>query len=98
MGLAIKNTQAALASYKDQESEMTMNRLGSSVTQLVGAAMLAYGVTQRNSNLPMFGLMIMNVGNLGAFLSGLQGSEAKDVLKEIQQTRDSLKVASAALQ
>lgn len=98
MGLAIKNTQSALASYKDQESEMTTNRLVSQAAQLVGTAMLAYGVTQRNSNLPMFGLMIMNVGNLGALLSGVQKSEAQDLLKEIQQTRDSLKVASAVLQ
>jgi hypothetical protein len=98
MGLAIKNTQSALASYKEQESEITTNRLVSQAAQVVGAAVLAYGITQKNSNLPLFGLAIMNIGNIGAFLSGLQDSEAQEMLKEIQRTRDSLKIASAALQ
>ncbi len=98
MALAIKNTQTALASYKDKESEVTTSRLVSQATQLVGAAMLAYGATQRNSNMPMFGLMVMNAGNIGALLSGVQKSEAQEILNEIQQTRNSLKLASAALQ
>lgn len=98
MGLAIKNTQASLSSYQDQESEVTLNRLASQAGQLIGAAMLTYGITQKDSRLPMIGLMIMNVGNLGAVLAGFQGSEAQEVLKEIQQTRESLRAASASLQ
>lgn len=98
MGLAIKNTQTSLADYKDQESEVTLNRLASQAGQFVGTAILVYGITQKDSRAPMIGLMIMNAGNLGAILAGFQGSQAEEVLKEINQTRDSLKVASAALQ
>lgn len=98
MGLAIKNTQSSLSSYQAQESEVSRNRLVAQASQLVGTAILVYGITQENSRLPMLGLMIMNAGNIGAVLSGLQGSEAQDILKEINQTRDSLKVVSAALQ
>lgn len=98
MGLAIKNTQESLVSYQDQESEVKLNRLASQASQLIGTTLLVYGITQRNSQAPMFGLMIMNAGNLGAVLAGFQGSEAQEVLKEINQTRDSLKVVSASLQ
>lgn len=98
MGLSIKNTQASLSSYQEQETEVSRNRLVSQASQLVGAALLVYGITQRSSNAPMMGLMVMNIGNLGSLISGFQGSEAADILKEIAQTRESLKVLSASLQ
>jgi hypothetical protein len=98
MNLALKNTQEALAQYQTQESEVSRNRLVSQASQLIGSALMVYGVTKRESRAPMIGALVMTAGNLASVISGLQGSQAEAVLKEIQKSRESLRFASAALQ
>lgn len=98
MGVSIKNTLAAVNSYQAQETEVSRNRLVSQASQLAGTALLVFGMRQQATNTPMLGMLIMNVGNLGALISGFQGSEAQAILKEIAQTRESLKILSASLQ
>jgi hypothetical protein len=98
LAFSIKNTQESLASYQDQETEVSRNRLASQASQLVGAALIAFGFTQRESIVPAIGAVVMSAGSLAAVLSGFQGSEAKTILIEIQKTRDLLKDVSTALQ
>jgi len=98
VGLRLQNTLEALASYKDQESEVSRNRLASQGTQLVGSMLLTYGILRDSSALVgNTGAILMSASNVAAIVSGFQGSEAKEVLKQIKHTRESLRTASAAL-
>lgn len=98
MSNSIKNTQQALTEYVSNSTSVTQNRLTSQGAQLVGTGILIYGLTHANSAAPMIGLMVSNVGNLGAVLTGFQKEHADEILKEIKETRESLKTVSAALQ
>lgn len=98
LSLSLKNTQDSLSEYQDQESDVARNRLVSQASQLVGVTMVVFAISNKSVEriLPL-GLLAMNGGNLGAMISGFQGSKAEEVLKEIQQTRQALRAAAASL-
>lgn len=99
LNLTLKNVQSSLQAYKSDQNDSSMARLASQASQLLGMAMVTYAVVTKKSGETLFqiGLVTMNVGNLGAIVTGFMGEDADAVLKEIQQTRAALKVSTAGL-
>lgn len=109
----LAETKAALATYENNGNELSRNRLTSHVAQLAGtvlgvAAIVAsindgyrYSLPAGTQYLFGAGMAIGGLtamgGNLATIVTGLQSYQSESVLKEIRETRESLKNVAASL-
>jgi hypothetical protein len=97
LNLALTNSLVALNEYQSEKSTESKVRLASQGAQVAGIATSILGLTTKTNGALFIGSLLMNAGNLTAAIAGLGSEDAQTVLKEIQQTRDSLKLAQAGL-
>lgn len=89
--------KTSLASYQQDESVTKRDLVIAQISQAMGAAMLMYGMTQKESKMVSVGALIMTAGNIASVIRGMSDSQADQVLKEINLTKQSLRTAAAAL-
>jgi len=97
LNLTLKNTQLALTAYQTDKSDESKVRLSAQGAQIAGGAISLLSLRFRIPAGFLLGPALMSAGSLTAIIAGMDSEDAETVLKEIQQTRDSLKIAQAAL-
>lgn len=94
---SLKAVGQTLANYSEKETSVSRNKLAAQLTQVAGAAIAAYGFTQRQSGALIVGSLMANAANIGQIVNSLSDSEAERVLKEIENTRKAINSAAMAL-
>jgi hypothetical protein len=95
---SMKSVESSLDNYKSNESHVGFLKISSEVIQSIGLALTAYSLTTRNNeSLLNKANTILIVGGLARLVSAFSQNSAKSILSDIDQTRNSIKYAIAAL-
>lgn len=95
---SLENLKGSLAAYQKDETTTTRSLLAAHLSEAIGAALTVYGMSQKNnSRLVNIGVLLMSAGNIARVVEGISDSQADLVLKEIERTKSSLRIAAAAL-
>lgn len=100
LSTSIKDLRASLDEYQGKEDKTDKTKVWSHIGQVVGTAMVIYGLTDRElgSKIMTAGVLIMNASNVSRIVSGMTSSQAELVLKEISSARTTLQINAATLE
>lgn len=95
---SIASTLLSLNEYKSKEDSNTKTNLAVNLGQLVGSALVAFGMTQReNTTLIASGLIVANASNIGQLMGVMSKSQAELVMNEISRTQQTISIVAAGL-
>ncbi|QDK38486.1 hypothetical protein [Bdellovibrio sp. NC01] len=99
LNASLSEVQKSLISYRKDESARSKHKLMANIAEATGMALTTMGLVSRDSaKLTNIGTLVMGAGNLGRIITGMSDSQAEQVLTEITKTRQSLRIAAAALE